>query len=145
MSTTASTPANIYPSLYYDDASAAIEWLCNAFGFTKRMVIPGPDGTVAHSELSFGPGVIMVGTARTDRGCLSPKRLGGVSQGLCVQVDDPDAHLARAIQWGAVIVQPIKDEEYGARGYMAKDPEGHVWYFGNYRPGAYWTPESKCE
>ena len=85
MSTTASTPANIYPSLYYDDAGAAIEWLCNAFGFTKRMVIPGPDGTVAHSELSFGPGVIMVGTARADRGCLSPRGLSGVSQGLCVQ------------------------------------------------------------
>ena len=30
------------------------------------------------------------------------------------------------------------DEEYGARGYMAADPEGHVWFFSNYSPGEWW-------
>ncbi|WP_216362540.1 hypothetical protein [Bowmanella denitrificans] len=39
---------------------------------------------------------------------------------------------------GAEIIQPLQDEEYGARGYMVKDPQGHMWYFGNYRPGQYW-------
>jgi len=31
---------------------------------------------------------------------------------------------------GAVILQNLKDENYGSRGYMAKDIEGHHWYFG---------------
>ena len=53
-------------------------------------------------------------------------------------VDDPDAHYARAKAAGAQILRELRDEEYGARGYMAKDPEGHIWYFGNYRPGAHW-------
>jgi uncharacterized glyoxalase superfamily protein PhnB len=139
MTAKTSTDANIYPGLYYEDAAAAIEWLCRAFGFTKRLVVPGPDGKVAHSELSFGPGVIMVGTARADRRCASPRALGAVTQGLSVYVDDPDAHHARAKAAGAEIVEPPKDTDYGARGYMTRDPEGHLWYFGNYRPGAYWT------
>jgi hypothetical protein len=25
---------------------------------------------------------------------------------------------------------------------MALDPEGHLWYFGTYRPGEYWEPAS---
>jgi uncharacterized glyoxalase superfamily protein PhnB len=131
-------PSNIYPSLFYDDAPAAIEWLCRAFGFTKRLVVPGPDGTVVHSELSLGPGVIMVGTAKPDRGLVSPRSLPAANQALCVQVDDPDSHFARAKGAGAVILQELKDEEYGSRGYMARDLEGHQWYFGTYRPGAHW-------
>jgi uncharacterized glyoxalase superfamily protein PhnB len=107
-------------------------------GFTKRFVVPGPDGTIVHSELSLGPGVIMVSSARPEEGRLSPRSLTGVNQGLCVRIDDPDAHFAHAKAEGAVILQELKDEEYGCRGYMAKDPEGHQWYFANYRPGAYW-------
>jgi uncharacterized glyoxalase superfamily protein PhnB len=130
--------SNLYPSLTYDDAAAAIEWLCRAFGFTKRLVVPGPDGTVMHSELSLGPGVVMVSSAKPDQGRLSPRGLPGVSQALSVRIDDPDAHCARAREAGAEIVRDLQDEEYGSRGYMAKDPEGHQWYFGTYRPGAYW-------
>jgi len=131
-------PSNIYPSLFYDDAPAAIEWLCRAFGFTKRLVVPGPGGTVVHSELSLGPGVIMVASAKPDRGLVGPRSLTGSCQALSVQVDDPDSHFARAKGAGAVILQELRDEEYGSRGYMAKDPEGHQWYFCTYRPGAYW-------
>jgi uncharacterized glyoxalase superfamily protein PhnB len=35
-------------------------------------------------------------------------------------------------------MRELRDEDYGSRGYMAKDLEGHVWYFGTYRPGAHW-------
>jgi uncharacterized glyoxalase superfamily protein PhnB len=142
MSKSGTTPANIYPALFYDDAPAAIEWLCKAFGFTRRLVVPGPDGTIVHAELSYGPGVIMVGSARPAKGCLSPQSLPGISQSLCVQVDDPDAHYARAVAGGAIIVEEPKDTDYGARGYQVKDLEGHSWYFGNYRPGAYWTEDA---
>lgn len=132
------TPSNIYPSLSYDDAAAAIDWLCRAFGFEKRLVVPGPEGSVMHSELSLGPGVIMVSSTQADKGRVSPRRLTAISQAICVQVDDPDVHFERAMSEGAEILDELKDEEYGARGYMVKDLEGHQWYFGNYRPGAYW-------
>jgi len=138
MSDPVQTPANIYPGLSYDDAPAAIEWLCRAFGFTTRLVVPGPDGTIIHSELSLGPGVIMLGSSRPEQGRLSPRSLPGVNQALSVQVDDPDAHHARAVAAGAEILEEVKDQEYGSRSYMVKDLEGHHWCFGTYRPGAHW-------
>jgi len=133
------TASNIYPSLTYDDAPAAIAWLCRAFGFTERLVVAGPAGSVVHSELSIGPGVIMVSSPKPDAGRLGPRSLAGLSQALCIRVDDPDDHCARAKAAGDRIVQEPRDEDYGSRGYMARDPEGHLWYFGTYRPGAHWT------
>src|SRR5687767_11115728 len=48
-------------SVYYLDPLVAIDWLTNAFGFDVRMKIVGDDGKLAHSELTFGDAVIMVG------------------------------------------------------------------------------------
>ena len=104
----------------------------------KQLVVPGPDGTIAHAELSLGPGVIMVSSAKPDRGWVSPRSLPAVNQAVCVQTDTPDAHFAQARAAGAIIIQEPKDTEYGARGYLAKDVEGNHWYFGTYRPGTHW-------
>jgi uncharacterized glyoxalase superfamily protein PhnB len=49
-------------------------------------------------------------------------------------VDDPDAHHERAKKAGAEIVRGLRDEDYGSRGYTARDPEGNLWSFGTYRP-----------
>jgi uncharacterized glyoxalase superfamily protein PhnB len=130
---------DVYPSLTYDDAPAAIDWLCRAFGFTKRLVVPGERGRVDHSELSLGEAVVMISSPKPDMKRVPQRGLAGVSQCLSLYVADPDAHCARAKQAGAVILRELRTEEYGARGYMAEDPEGHVWYFGDYRPGGYWT------
>ncbi len=43
-----STPSDIHPTLTYDDAKAAIDWLCRAFGFTLSFVVPGADTRVEH-------------------------------------------------------------------------------------------------
>lgn len=130
---------DVYPALTYDDAPAAIEWLCRAFGFTRRFVVPGPGNRVEHSELSLGDAVVMVSSPKPEMKRISPRQLPGLPQALSVYVRDPDAHHARARAAGAVIVRDLRTEEYGARGYMAEDPEGHHWYFGDYRPGQYWT------
>lgn len=138
MSPSYRSPSDIYPSLTYEDAPAAIEWLCRAFGFTKRLVVPGPSNSVMHSELSIGTGVVMVGSPKPEDHRVSPKTLHGVPQALSVFVADPDAHHVVSVAAGARVVRPLRTEEYGARGYMVLDPEGHLWYFGNYRPGEYW-------
>ncbi len=132
------SPSDIYPSLTYDDAATAIAWLCKAFGFTERFVVPGPDGRVEHSELTIGTGVVMISSPKDEDRRVSPQALSGVAQALSVFVDDPDAHHALAVAAGARVVRPLRTEDYGARGYMALDPEGHLWYFGDYRPGEYW-------
>lgn len=130
-------PGDLYPSLTYSDAPAAISWLCRCFGFEERLVVPGPDGQVRHSELSLGRAVIMVSSPRSEQQRVAPQRLG-VSFALSLFVDDPDAHFERAQREGVEITQDLKDEDFGARGYMARDPEGHQWCFSNYRPGRWW-------
>jgi uncharacterized glyoxalase superfamily protein PhnB len=55
------TKATVIPCLRYRNAPA-IEWLCSAFGFERQAVYPNPDGTIAHAQLSFGNGMIMLGS-----------------------------------------------------------------------------------
>lgn len=56
------TRVTVIPCLRYRDAPAAIEWLCRVLGFEKQLVVPNPDGTIAHAQLSFGNGMIMLGS-----------------------------------------------------------------------------------
>ena len=132
----AETAPHIIPCVRYRDAPAAIAWLGEAFGFIETMVVPGPDGTIAHAQLAFGSGMIMLGSQRDDDGLplRSPCDLGGMTQSIYVVVDDADAHHARAVAAGAEIVRELEDTPYGSREYAARDPEGHLWNFGTYRP-----------
>ncbi len=131
-------------ALFYEDPRVAIDWLCRAFGFTKRLVVDGKDGRIEHSELEFGEALLMVGgagKAYPERAgtwkarCSSPRMLGGaMTANLCLFVDDVDAHCAHARQHGAVICQEPVTTDYGEdywtdRCYGAIDPEGHVWWF----------------
>ena len=43
--------ATVIPTMRYRDAAAAIEWLCEAFGFEKHLEVPGEGGTIIHAEL----------------------------------------------------------------------------------------------
>ncbi|HEU0017979.1 MAG TPA: VOC family protein [Methyloceanibacter sp.] len=126
----------IVPALRYRDAAAAIDWLCGAFGFARKMVVPGDGGRVAHAELTLGNGMIMLGDAETEYGCLvvAPTKGESVTQGIYVVVEDVDAHYARAKTAGAEIVIDIKSQDYGGRDYTARDLEGHVRTFGSYDP-----------
>jgi uncharacterized glyoxalase superfamily protein PhnB len=133
-----STPSDIHPCLTYDDAPSAIEWLCRAFGFTKQLVVPGPNGTVVHSELSLGTGVVMVSSPKPEANRFGLGSGKSAAAALSVYVEDPDKHHAVAVAAGARVITPLRDEEYGARGYSVLDTEGHQWYFGNYRPGGHW-------
>lgn len=138
MSLAARTVATITPCLAYRDAPAAIEWLCNTFGFTKRAAYPDEQGGIAHAELAFGNGMIMLGSVRDSafgRLLRQPDETEGrVTQSICVVTSDPDEIHRRAVAAGARILMDIKDESYGGRGFTCADLEGHVWTFGSYDP-----------
>jgi hypothetical protein len=46
------TVATVIPALQYQDAPAAIDFLCRAFGFEKRAVYEGEGGSIAHAQLT---------------------------------------------------------------------------------------------
>ena len=119
-----------YPTLTYEDAKAAIEFLTSAFGFERQEVMEGPDGRIGHAELRFGDGIVMLGSHRDDDFATQG------TQTVYVALDDTDAHHAKAVDAGAEIVRAPFDTGYGSRDYAAKDPEGNIWAFGTYRPEA---------
>lgn len=118
-------------AIIYRDARAALKWLEEAFGFETTMVVENGDGAIAHSEMRYGDGLIMVGGEYDERH-RSPLGLGGVNtHSVHVQLEkDLDAHCERARAAGAVICREPADQFYGDRVYAAIDPEGHVWSFG---------------
>ena len=130
--------ATIIPTMRYRDASAAIDWLCEAFGFSRHLIVEDGDGGIAHAQLTFGNGMIMLGTARDDEfGQLQQPPAASdaaVTQSPYIIVSGIDAHYSRAVAAGATIVIEIKDEDYGGRAYSCRDPEGHLWNFGDYDP-----------
>ena len=133
------TVATVIPALQYQDAPAAIEFLCRAFGFEKNAVYEGEGGSIAHAQLKLGNGMVMLGSVKdTEYGKLlvRPRDAGGVTMSVYVVVEDADAHFARAKAAGAEIAREPVTQDYGGRDYTCKDPEGHIWTFGTYDPMA---------
>lgn len=130
--------ANIIPCLRYRNASAAIEWLCTYFGFEQHLIVPHPDGTIAHAQLRLGNGMIMLGSVIDNefgKMMKQPDEIGGCqTQSAYIIVDDVDSIYQRAKAAGARIVLDIKNEDYGGRGFSCTDLEGHLWNFGSYNP-----------
>jgi uncharacterized glyoxalase superfamily protein PhnB len=127
---------NIFPTLRYRDASAALEWLVRAFGFEEKAVFRDDDGAIQHAELRLGTGIVMFGPHRP-AGWLGGKELDPLaSPGIYIVVNDPEAHHDRAVAAGAEIVRELTDEDYGSREYSARDLDGYLWSFGTYDPYA---------
>jgi uncharacterized glyoxalase superfamily protein PhnB len=132
------TRSSVIPALRYRNAPAAIEWLCKVFGFEKQLVVPGENNTILHAQLKLGGGMIMLGSVRdTPFGKLmkQPDEIANCeTQCPYLVVADADAVYARAKAAGAEIVQDIKNEDHGGRGFGCRDVEGHLWYVGTYDP-----------
>lgn len=122
----------VWPGLSYVNAPDAIRFLGDAFGFVEALVVPA-EGTdeVVHAELRWPEGGgVMLNTAGGDGEVhFTPPGAGSVY----VVTDSPDAVAERAAAAGAEIVRAIRDEDFGSRGFVARDPEGNLWSFGTYR------------
>jgi uncharacterized glyoxalase superfamily protein PhnB len=137
--------SRIIPILRYEDAPAAIEWLCEAFGFERHLVVQH-EGVVAHAQLRLADDMIMLGSVRKDHlgqwlGTVREME-GKNTMSSYLVVDDVDAHHDRARSAGAEIVYEPTDQDYGGRLYSCLDPEGNLWHFGSYDP---WPAEPAAE
>jgi uncharacterized glyoxalase superfamily protein PhnB len=127
------TQANVWPVLTYRDARAAMKFLVDAFGFEERAVYASDDdpNVVVHAEARWPRGGgVMFGTTGKDDSPFGRRQPGNDS--VYVVCDDPDALFGRATAAGAEVVQGLKDEDYGSRGFTVRDPEGNLWSFGTY-------------
>jgi uncharacterized glyoxalase superfamily protein PhnB len=104
----------VIPVLAYEDVGAAVEWLCETFGFTERWRAGNH-----RAQLAIGDAAVAV----TEGGSGS----GGAN--VMVRVDDVDAHYAHASGKGARVSGSPTDHPYGERQYTAIDLGGHTWTF----------------
>ena len=132
----------LIPCLRYENAPAAIDFLCHAFGFKQQMVLADETdpSLIHHAQLQLGDALIMLGTATPGGvadlyGWKTPAQAGGITACVYAVVEDADAHHAAAEAAGAEIVTaPHDNDGYAGRSYSARDPEGNVWDFGTYDP-----------
>jgi uncharacterized glyoxalase superfamily protein PhnB len=112
--------STVIPVLAYPNLGEAIDWLCDAFGFTLRVRVGNH-----RAQLNVGDGAVVV----TEQPTFERSQPAELGDSLVVRVDNVDRHHERASQRGAMIIQPPADHRYGERQYVAEDFAGRRWTF----------------
>jgi uncharacterized glyoxalase superfamily protein PhnB len=112
----------VIPELAYADVGEALDWLCDAFGFTLRVRIANH-----RAQVNVGDGAIVL----TERGGAGHEARADIelAHGVMVRVEDVHRHHEHARQRGVRILRPPADHPYGERQYTAEDIGGHRWTF----------------
>ena len=108
------------------NVSATIEFLERAFGFTRGVVLPDPDGQLRYAEMRHGESVVMLirkGDATT---------ASGGAAALYTYVDDVDRVSAQAREAGAGVGQ-VEDKPWGDRVAVVTDPDGYRWVLATFK------------
>ena len=122
----------IIPTLRYENANDAIQWLADAFGFSEHFVVRDDAGRVEHAQIEFNGSLVMLGDVRGnihDHG----HRHGSISM-TATSAEQVDALYAQATTAGATIIQPLEDTDYGSHAFTVADYEGNHWHLGTYDP-----------
>src|SRR5579859_6374930 len=119
----------VTPALVVSGGAKALEFYAEVFGATERLRIPGPGGSVLHSEIEIGDSVLIVEDALPFMGTEPPPAggLDGSPVFLFVYVPDVDATIEKAVKLGATLKRAAQDQFYGDRDGFIIDPFGHGW------------------
>ena len=121
----------MFPYLCVKNAPAAIEFYKKAFGAQEKFRLTEPSGRVGHAELDFGGMTLMLSDEFPEFGIKSPNAIGGTPVTIHLHVDNADEVIRRAAGAGASVEREPKDEFYGERGGVVRDPSGHRWNIGH--------------
>ncbi len=121
----------LFAYLHVRDAAAAIRFYTEAFGVTEKFRLTEPGGRVGHAELQFGEHTLMVSDEYPEMGIRGPQPGQPTTTSLHLHVDDADALIARAVAAGATLEMAPRDQFYGERSGVVRDPFGHRWNIGH--------------
>ena len=124
----ADTPWMI-PYLTVRDCEKAMDFCERAFGFTRGVTVPGPDGKLMHAEMNWRDTRVMF-SPESMRGspAKSPATSGQTSpMAIYFYVDDVDSAFKQAVAAGAQPAMPPQDMFWGDRMSTVKDPVGYMW------------------
>jgi PhnB protein len=116
------------PYIIAKDAARAIRFYCDAFNATELFRLTDPSGKIGHAELRIGQSTLMVADEFPDFGAQSPHTLGGTPVSLHIYLSDVDATVKSAVERGATLLRPVKNEFYGDRVGLVLCPFGHKWF-----------------
>jgi PhnB protein len=111
---------SITPYLIVPRAAVLLGFMTKALGADERFRInrPGTE-TIMHAEVRIGDSMIELAESN-DQFPPTPATI-------ILRVDDVDAVFNRAIEAGATVLQPVADQEYGARSATVQDAAGNRW------------------
>lgn len=109
----------IVPYVLYEDVSDAVSWLCEVLGLREVIRFTTPDGHVGHAELETGGFILMIGSKAS--------RFGETESVTVVFVGDVDETCQRAVARGATVVDNAKNQPWGLRQAVIRDPQGQRW------------------
>jgi PhnB protein len=117
---------SIVPHIYIDGAADGIAFYKRALGAIELFRIARANGRILHAELSVQGSVFMIGDP-DGQFYGDPRNIGRCTASLHIVTDDNAALLKRAVEAGAVTIQPPTDMFFGASSASMRDPYGHVW------------------
>lgn len=129
----------LVPMLGIKNCAKAIAFYKEAFGAMEDFRLVEASGKIGHAELRIGGALISVSDEYPDYGCLSPLSIGGTPVKFQLYVENVDAAVERAIQAGASLLRPVRDEFYGDRTGTVADPFGYSWQLSSRKEAV--TPE----
>jgi PhnB protein len=115
----------LVPFIVVPNAAEAVEFYGRAFGAIERFRVVAPNGGALHIVLEIGEAVVML----NDFMQVPPPQAGSAlgASSFLIFVADVDAAIARAVDAGATLVQPIATLLFGERVGGLADPFGHNW------------------
>lgn len=122
----------LYPYLRVHSAGEAIAFYARAFGAIEQFRLAEPSGRIGHAELKIGPTTVMLSDEYPDQNIRGPRSLGGTSFSIHLHVTNVDEAFERAVREGATVIRPLKDQFYGERSGLLRDPFGHEWLLGGH-------------
>ncbi len=114
------------PRIAFKNAAKAIEFYTAAFGAKETMRFAIGE-QIPHAEITIGDSVIMLTDEWPEGGRFSAETLGNSPVAMALSVPNVDAFFQHAVDAGATIVFPVKDQFYGRREGTLRDPFGYLW------------------
>lgn len=122
----------LYPYLRVRSTAEAIIFYERAFGGEELFRLTAPDGRIGHAQVKLGPATLMLGDEILERGIRGPLSLGGTAVALHLHFSNVDHAFDRAVAAGAEVLMPLKNQFWGERMAIVRDPFGHEWLLGGH-------------
>ena len=116
-------------SLTVKDTSRALEFYTEALGAEESFRMSAPDGGVAHAEFMIGNTRIFISDESAEWHAFAMPEGATAACLFSIMTDDCDRSYDRAVKAGADSLSEPKNQFWGTRSAIIKDPFGYRWSF----------------